>query len=414
MSRSNDNSIGHATLKVRILSRQRMRTCWIIGRLLCGEQINGEIQRLEHDDLELAQCLAATEMMRRKEVFTECLKGMDADKAEALRRDLLAVDPRGLDPDRVATVADLDGVLGEVEWDWRGWLPRGFLSILAAQQGDGKSLVALWGVCRSMLCGSSWPDGKLPEAPVDCRVLWVEAESAHQLLRERVKAAGLPAKRIIFPTWNPLESLQLDDAMAVMDLRDTVKIHRPRLVVVDALSGTHSKRENANDEMLPVIRPLADLARDFQIPVLLIHHVSKQQEGAEINLRSIRGATAITQLSRCVWALDRPDESGWLRLRCIKNNLAPIPEPIGIRIGHGCLEYGAAPRPPRADTKLAKAEEFLREKLQKGPRPPSELITEAAERDITRPTLYRAKDSMGLTTVDGCWALPANEDGFPT
>ncbi|MCI0726797.1 MAG: AAA family ATPase, partial [Chloroflexi bacterium] len=39
--------------------------------------------------------------------------------------------------------ADLDERLDPVQWDWPGWLPRGFLTILAGEPGTGKSLLCL-------------------------------------------------------------------------------------------------------------------------------------------------------------------------------------------------------------------------------------------------------------------------------
>ena len=94
--------------------------------------------------------------------------------------------------------------------------------------------------------------------------------------------------------------------------------------------------------MLQVVRPLADIARDFGIVVLLIHHVGKAIENGEINLRSIRGDSGITQLCRTAMAIEKLDDQGWLRLRQIKNNVGPKPEPVGVRIMQSGLEYGAA------------------------------------------------------------------------
>lgn len=394
------------------LERSIKRLAWVASRAICGESLNGEVNRLDADAREAIQQALDLPLDDRKKRVEQYLATLDKDDADAIRAAMLKCDPRGKDPDSVATLADLAGQLGEIEWTWPGWLPRGFVTLLAAEQDSGKSLFALWGIARSILLGDAWPDGQWPDHNAKtAKVLWCEAEAAQQLLLERAGKAGLPFVRIIFPTDDPFRTIQLDNPLDVAELRETVSIHKPAILIYDALSGAHNKRENSSDEMLPVVRSLSDLARDFNIPALLVHHVGKCIENGEISLRSIRGASAITQLARVVMALEKLDDLGWLRLRAIKCNIGRKPEPIGVRILESGLEYGAAPkpRPKQPESATEKAKKFLLDQLSDGPQESCGLIEAGVGAGFAKRTLERAKEELELVAFkqgfgkEGVW-----------
>ena len=46
------------------------------------------------------------------------------------------------------TWADINNLIGPIEWSWEKWLPKGFLTLLTADSGEGKSGVGV------RLCGS--------------------------------------------------------------------------------------------------------------------------------------------------------------------------------------------------------------------------------------------------------------------
>jgi hypothetical protein len=68
---------------------------------------------------------------------------------------------------RCATWADLEPLIGPIAWDWPGWLPRGFLTLLASEAGMGKSILALR-LCACYLRGDDWPDGAPYCSAVGC------------------------------------------------------------------------------------------------------------------------------------------------------------------------------------------------------------------------------------------------------
>ena len=57
-----------------------------------------------------------------------------------------------------STWDNLGNILAPIGWDWPGWLPRGFLTILASEPGAGKSLLCLH-LAATYIENRPWPDG---------------------------------------------------------------------------------------------------------------------------------------------------------------------------------------------------------------------------------------------------------------
>jgi hypothetical protein len=316
-----------------------------------------------------------------------------------------------------STWDDLDRILGPIRWAWRGWLPLGFLVILAAEEGKGKSSLLLR-IASTFLRGDPWPDGD-EYAGAAGKVVWCEAEASQAVNLERAKVWGLPTSDILHPLANPLEGIRLDNeehrtAIKAIALRSDV-----RLVVVDSLRGAHGRDENSSETAAITIW-LAELARDTTKPVILTHHLRKRgilDLADKVSLDRLRGSSAITQTARVVWAIDSPDPNSPedRRLSVIKNNLARFPEPIGFRIDDTGLVFGDAPEPPRQETQLDRATDLLQALLGDGPMPSTDLETEAQGAGISWSTMNRAKDRLGIVARRKddrwYWALPVKEQG---
>ncbi|MGV3604878.1 MAG: AAA family ATPase [Planctomycetaceae bacterium] len=399
-------------------NRSYRRYCRVLRRLLANVAEPKEVERLTSDQQVIARQLLDADPQERPQVFRSCLAGM-GEAGSILHSDVFQVDPMNEpDPYAVSSVQDLGAVMSAVEWEWQNWLPRGHVTLLVAEAGSGKSLFAIWGVVRSVLTGERWPDGSTPEHDPSSVVFWIEAEHFHQGLLERVKLAGLPADRIKLPKIDPLDVVKFSDDAEVEELREKIREHKPRLLVIDALSGTHDARENENDAMLPIMRVFVQLAQEFNIPVLLIHHVNKSTEGGRITPKTVRGAGSILQLPRVVLALEKLDGApdGVLQLRAIKRNIGEDQPAIGIRMGEGKLEYVAAPGNCSPQSPIERAKDFLAAKLRIMPRQRCDLVKEAEGPGIKTATLDRAKAELGLITIehDGkkCWALPAERETY--
>ncbi len=314
-----------------------------------------------------------------------------------------------------STWRDLDGILGAVAWAWPGWLPVGFLSILAGEQETGKSALALR-IAGSLLAGYPWPDGQ-PCQTEPGAVLWCEAEAGQGINRDRAVAWGLPVDRILSPLSDPLADFRLDNPEHVKSLQIAAGDLGVKAVILDSLSGAHGRREN-DSEMVSVIKTLAEIARNSGKPILLTHHLRKRSlldvgdDGP--SLERIRGSGSITQTARSVWTLDRPDPNlpERRRLTVVKCNLTgQKPKPLGFTIDDGGLTFGPAPEPPKEETQLDRAIELLQTLLDAGPMAATAIEQEAAGAAVSWATVRRAKESLHIVPrrLNGrwLWALPA-------
>ncbi len=243
------------------------------------------------------------------------------------------------------------------------------------------------------------------------KVLWLETEAFHAGLKERINALGIPKDRVIFPFKNPLEDVRLDDDKHKAQIESVIREVKPSLVVVDSLRGSHGKDENDSGDMTEILSFLSRLARDYNIAVLVIHHVRKPGSGEPdvISLNRQRGSSATAYLARTVWALERPNPaSALLRLRVIKSNVARIPDALGLKTTDRGIEWTEeVPAQPRKKTKEEEAMDFLHEALKSGPRLGKELEEEADQDGITTATLRRASKRLGVIKEkrkkDGLW-----------
>ena len=296
-----------------------------------------------------------------------------------------------------STWADLESIIGPIQWDWDGWIAKGFLGILVAMTGEGKSSLAL-DIGQRKIRRLSWPDGT-PNLSEAGKMIWCEAEAAQALNLERAKKWGLPLDQILSPLDDPLGDFGLTnqvhrDKLAAM-------ISRPDVVfaVVDSLSGADPTAEKSTEDTTNV-NWLAALARDTQKPILLTRHLRKRSifdtEGI-VTLDRVRGISTILQYSRIIWAMDTPDANHLenKRLSVIKSNLGKKPEPLGLIIDEAGVHFGPAPEVPHVETATEKAADLLQALLHDKPMPAADLEQNIEQAGISWKSAKRAKQKLG-------------------
>jgi hypothetical protein len=310
--------------------------------------------------------------------------------------------------ERASTWADLDRFFGPIEWEWGSWIPRGFLTLLVGESGVGKSILALHFCALFLGVNGLWPDSAdFCGATGD--VLWVEAEAAQWLNWERARSWGLPVERIRTPFGDPMHEVQLENPAHRKAIARAARQPEVRFIVVDSLSGASQGDENSI-EILSVVKWLAALARDTGKAILLLHHLRKAgllDASGRSELARVRGHSSIVQPTRVVLALDTPDalDLETRRLRVVKNNIGPLPLPLGLRItGQGVL-FCDAPRAPNRLSALEQAVETLKAILTGGPQFVQDIQDELNGLDISWRTAQRAKEKMGVLSrrVNGVW-----------
>jgi hypothetical protein len=310
------------------------------------------------------------------------------------------------------------GGLPPVRWLWPSWLPRGMLSLLGAAPGAGKSLVAL-DLARRLTGGGPFPDGT-PVPDQERPVLYVDAESVPQIQNQRALAWGMDRSRLfLMMPDDPYEAIDFGSP-AHQDLLVDMCYHlEPHLVVIDSLGAIHLKGENNVEDVRAVLGYLCAVAQEFDLSLLLIHHLRKR--GRERFLPPVdvvaadefRGSSHIVAMARSVLALSHvqvgpePDRNGPRRLEIVKTNLCRYPPALGVAFesrggGAPVLRYGDPPRPYRRPTRTDDCAAWLLQHLEEAGEPlrPKDVIQAAAEAGFSPATVRRARNQLGDRIVD--------------
>jgi hypothetical protein len=304
--------------------------------------------------------------------------------------------------------ADLEGILGPVEWDWPGWIAKGFQTMVTSYAGEGKSNLILH-IAKTYLTGCPWPDG-IEFTGDPGKVLWCETESAQALNYARAIEWGLPVESILTPLADPLEDVSLDDTDHQAAILRVGQHPEVKAIIVDSLSGGTIKEAKSSNEMGRVGKFLAGIAKYTAKPVIVTHHLNKPNRNFKqdrITLDRVRDSSAIVQYARLVWAIDAPDAelAHQKRLYIIKSNLGEFPQPLGFVVTATGLVFGDAPQQPKRQTELERARQWLLEILQDGPVLAKEVYELAAAENIAKSTLERAKKDKNVVSTKeaGIW-----------
>lgn len=277
-----------------------------------------------------------------------------------------------------------------VHWLWDGFLPLGAVSVLGGPAGAGKSsLVA--GLEVAVAAG-------LPflEAAVEQGEVWHADYDTDARLQgpwyakvARGMGAGpaaLERIRYMEPE-NPARGLGLDE---LGELEQLVRLGPPALLVLDAWTSAFfyadSRKAEHVAEVMLRLRQIAALGP----AVLIIDHTPKPVQGLGPLERGVAGSFYKLGGARAAYLLQRvaPKLTAGLdvlRLDCLKNNLGPMGEPLGIarHFERDSLAFELTDLPEEEQTRapaLSRAERAIREALTEGPLLRPELVRRVAER----------------------------------
>ena len=378
----------------------------------------------------IADCLAGLPVQARSSDFQQpwlaCLQGIEqaepGQEHNALHRVLSAM-PEGQQliqtilstrpgyRPTIPSLADIAPGLAPIEWVWDGWIPRGFLTVMGASQGSGKSFVAT-DLAYRVIHNKGYPDGSAVQKP-GSNVIYVDGEMVPQLLNERAEQYGMDKRKLFMLLADPGEMLDLGDPRYQDRLTEMTEILKPELIVIDSLSSIHSSGQNGVEDVRALIGYMTRLVSAANCALVLIHHIRKTNNGqrmlsADFGMEDLSGSGYITQAARVVLGLrivqtgQEFDPNGPREFKMLKNNLGTVPSPFGFVFeplhpkGVKLKWQQAAPQVYREPTKLDDCKDWLEDLLRIRPdgMRPKEVEELGLEMGFKRSMIHQARKEL--------------------
>lgn len=236
-----------------------------------------------------------------------------------------------------------------------GIFPVDFVSVLAAPSGTGKTIFMQKFVSDLSIGGSVF-DGFVDDEPAR-KCLIFAGEAGYDLLIRR----GASMKWAVNPLNVPVIDqhncetedipIMLDDNEGWANILRYVDMFKPDIIFIDTFSAFHERDENKATEMKPIIRRLAQLARDNHIAVVLVHHSRKRtakERTLSLSQDDVIGSSIINRLVGLIVGIEpMKDDEKTLLVRPLKTWFTAF-MPFTYRLtedflGHTVMQTDLAP-----------------------------------------------------------------------
>lgn len=305
-------------------------------------------------------------------------------------------------------------VLQQVQWLWEPYIPFGKITIIQGDPGEGKTTLALR---LAAACTTGQP---LPgmEALEPFNVIYQSAEDGlADTIKPRLIDAGADQKRILYVKEDKKALTLLDERV-----EEAICKSDARLMILDPIQGYLGSRVDMNraNEIREVLNRVSAVAERTGCAIVLIGHLNKAT-GISSAYRGL-GSIDFRAAARSILLVGSLRNEPNVRIMVHdKSSLLPKGKSMAFCLGDekgfrwlegyedvsaNALLCGSNP-----DTKVAAAEELIRELLSEGDEVPSEeIFSRAKERGISARTVNAAKKNIpGIHSVrrgnSWCWRL---------
>jgi hypothetical protein len=306
-----------------------------------------------------------------------------------------------------------------IRWLWPNNLALGNLALIDGDPGLGKSLASL-DLCARLSTGRPFPGaetGVETAAEPASSIIFNAEDGLLNSALPRLQALGADVRRIFVLCGDYRENeggFRLPSNMAALE--EAIADTGARLVVMDPITSFLDENINIGSEMSVrgALVPLVHLARRRACALLLIRHLNKTAGTRSIYRGG--GSIAFQGVCRSSWlvGLDPFDPERRVMAQ-VKNNMARLQASLGFALRRqgddvaldwlgtspmtGNQLLAAAGRKPDLPGPLERARDFLREYLQEGPRPTTEIWPAAQHLGFTYGTLRRARKREDIRFV---------------
>lgn len=246
----------------------------------------------------------------------------------------------GYTVDRLATLPERESLPalnsahvmpGRVEWVWPGYIPRGKLTTVEGDPGDGKStltidLVARWST------GMQMPDGAASGGPYTAMMISAEDDPEDTVV-PRLIAAGADRHRVYLLSSGADPDRPFNLGVDLTELERTITSLGVQILVLDPLSSflPDDTDSHSDHKIRRALYPLHLLARRANVAVIAVRHLSKSATKA---IYAGNGSIGIIAAARAAFMVGPvpggdPLDRALVPIKC---NLAAKPPALGYRV----------------------------------------------------------------------------------
>jgi RecA/RadA recombinase len=316
----------------------------------------------------------------------------------------------------------------EITWLWPPYAPRGKITLIRGDPGQGKTTFCLT-IAAIVSQGWAFPTDSGFVASEPGNVLFITAEDD---LSDTIVPRLIKAKADMSRVFSYREESREQLTFISSQFEGLLKESAPSLVIIDpiqAFLGSKVDGHRAN-EVRPIMSHLRTLAERYNCAMLLIEHLNKNIGGKGI-YRGL-GSIDITAAARSILMLGSdPDNEQDRGIAHIKSNCGAMGKVVGFSISENGLVWNphttltvdmiqghVKPQTDSGDSAIDEAKEFLLDVLADERQIAKDVSIMAKQYDISEKTLRRAREGLGvLTKREGFgkgsvvyWELPFMQD----
>lgn len=302
---------------------------------------------------------------------------------------------------KLLTMSDIP--VEEVRWLWYPYLPRGKITIIQGDPGEGKTTFVL-ALAALLTQGLPVPGGADGQPPMN--IIYQTAEDGlADTVKPRLTALGADCSRVLV-----IDESERELTLSDRRLAQAIDEAGAGLLVLDPIQaylGDGVDMHRAN-EVRPIFKRLGQLAERTGCAIVLVGHMNKMQ-GAKSAYRGL-GSIDFRAAARSVLLVGRSRDDSDVRVVVHdKSSLAPegasilfsLHSDTGFSWRGFCdttaneLLSGTGP----SATKTKQAEHLLLELLKDGEVASEELLKRSSALGISERTLKIAKQNQGVVSV---------------
>ena len=312
-----------------------------------------------------------------------------------------------------------------IPWLWENRIAFGAITLVESYHGCFKSTI-ICDLAARCTTGRPMPLETKPRQPQS--VLILNAEDPVATTYSRLQLAGADLSRVILPVENYRPQLP----HYLFQLEQIVADGSVGMMVLDPIASFSAKPLTADAATRRLMDRFSAFAQRYGLAVVAIRHWVKSATASPIYRGG--GSYSITASARSELIVGiNPHDARQRIIAQLKSNLAPLAEsvlfePVGHTDGATINWIGSSPLTaqelmdavqPKDRPALEEAKRVLYSLLAVGPVPVKEVVLKAADAAVSRMTLRRAKEELGVVSdrygfgPDGLWLWKLPEQSHP-